>query len=88
MNDDQSTAPKVVLALEYKKIPELDEKPPSSPPFPEPTKVEMIDSETPVSEPPDLLVIFSPYFYLVSSWTFRVYRLKALLLLMMFSGIT
>ncbi|KAJ8617723.1 hypothetical protein MRB53_013909 [Persea americana] len=55
VNDDQSTAPKVVLALEYKKIPELDEKPPSSPPFPEPTKVKMIDSETPVSEPPDLL---------------------------------
>ncbi|XP_058112069.1 putative clathrin assembly protein At5g35200 [Magnolia sinica] len=48
--EDKSAAPKVVLALEYKKVPEVQEepKPPLSPP--EPVKVEV-----PVSEPSDLL---------------------------------
>ncbi|XP_077237948.1 putative clathrin assembly protein At5g35200 [Tasmannia lanceolata] len=43
-------SPKVILALEYKKTPEVQEKDVSSPPLPEPVKV-----KAPTSEPPDLL---------------------------------
>nr|DAD45005.1 TPA_asm: hypothetical protein HUJ06_003235 [Nelumbo nucifera] len=50
---DKIDAPKVVLAIEYKKAPEVQEERPPSPPKPEPGKV-----EAPVSEPPDLLVFF------------------------------
>lgn len=67
MNDDTNTASKVILALEFKKIPEVEEKPPPTPPSPEQTIEETIKVEAPVSEPPDLLVIFRPYFYLESS---------------------
>lgn len=55
---NQDGAPKVILAIEYKKGPEVQEKqipsPPPSEPEPEPVKV-----EAPVAEaPPDLLVTF------------------------------
>ncbi|KAF8393151.1 hypothetical protein HHK36_021392 [Tetracentron sinense] len=53
--DDKIAAPKVVLAIEYKKISEVQEVRPPSPPPPEPVKV-----ETPVSEPPDLLGLSDP----------------------------
>lgn len=55
MGDNKIAAPKEVLAIEYKKTPEEEEaRPLSTPPPPrEPVKV-----EAPVSEPPDLLVIF------------------------------
>ncbi|GAV88191.1 ANTH domain-containing protein [Cephalotus follicularis] len=51
--DNKIAAPKEILAIEYKKtpeVPEVQEKRPKSPPPPEPVKV-----ETPVVEPPDLL---------------------------------
>ncbi|XP_077216072.1 putative clathrin assembly protein At5g35200 [Tasmannia lanceolata] len=46
----EDKTPKVILALEYKKSPEVQDEPASSPPPPEPVKV-----EAPASEPPDLL---------------------------------
>ncbi|XP_010241584.1 PREDICTED: putative clathrin assembly protein At5g35200 [Nelumbo nucifera] len=52
---DKIDAPKVVLAIEYKKTPEVQEERPPSPPPPEPVKVE--DS---VSEQPDLLDLKDP----------------------------
>lgn len=54
--DDKNTAPKVVLAIEYKKVPEEEEeKPTPPPPPPEPIKV-----EAPISEPRDLLGLDDP----------------------------
>ncbi|KAF8400602.1 hypothetical protein HHK36_013901 [Tetracentron sinense] len=53
--DDKVVVPKVVLAIEYKKIPEVQEVRPSSPPPSEPVKV-----EAPISEPPDLLGLNDP----------------------------
>lgn len=54
---DKNASPKIVLALEYKKSPEVQEEahspsPAEPEPEPEPAKV-----EAPVAEPPDLLVI-------------------------------
>lgn len=48
--------PKAILAIEYKKNPDVKEENPESPPPPEP---ELVKVETPASEPPppDLLVI-------------------------------
>ena len=55
MGDNKLAAPTEVLAIEYKKAPEVEDvRPPSPsppPPEPEPEKV-----EAPVAEPPDLLV--------------------------------
>lgn len=48
-------APKVILAIEYEKDPEVQEKRPPSPPPPEPEAVKV---ETPAVQPPDLLVYF------------------------------
>ncbi|XP_058115613.1 putative clathrin assembly protein At5g35200 [Magnolia sinica] len=48
-------APKVVLALEYKKVPEMEVAPKASPPPPEPVKVDV-----PAIELPDLLVLDDP----------------------------
>ncbi|XP_059432299.1 putative clathrin assembly protein At5g35200 [Corylus avellana] len=48
--DNKIASPKEVLAIEYKKDPEVQEVRPPSPPPPEPVKV-----ETPVAEQPDLL---------------------------------
>lgn len=50
--------PKVILALEYKKAPEVQEARPPSPPSPEAKPVKV---EVPVVEPPDLLVILGNY---------------------------
>lgn len=58
MVDNKISAPKEVLAIEYKKTPELEESRPPSPPPPEPVK----EVEAPVAEPPDLLVIFRSVF--------------------------
>ncbi|XP_043699442.1 putative clathrin assembly protein At5g35200 [Telopea speciosissima] len=55
--NDKIAAPKVVLAIEYKKTPEVQEDLPSSPPPPEPEPVKV---EAPVSEPPDLLHLDNP----------------------------
>lgn len=50
--------PKVILAIEYKKTPEVKEvSPPSPPPAAEPVKVKV---EAPVVEPPDLLGLNDP----------------------------
>ncbi|KDO73482.1 hypothetical protein CISIN_1g009078mg [Citrus sinensis] len=49
--DNKVDAPKEMMAIEYKKTPEVEEAKPPSPPPPEPVKV-----EAPVVEPPDLLV--------------------------------
>lgn len=55
---EKSSSPKEVLAIEYKKEPEVkeekEERPPS-PPLPEPTK-----TEAPIVEPPDLLGLNDP----------------------------
>lgn len=50
--------PKAILAIEYKKNPDVKEENPESPPPPEP-EPEPVKVETPASEPPppDLLVI-------------------------------
>ncbi|XP_002531947.2 putative clathrin assembly protein At5g35200 [Ricinus communis] len=53
--ENKITAPKEVLAIEYKKEPEVKEEHPPSPPPPEPVKVEV-----PVVEPPDLLGLDDP----------------------------
>lgn len=54
MVNNKIASPKEVLAIEYKKPPEVQEARPESPPPPpaEPVKVEAA-----VTEPPDLLVI-------------------------------
>lgn len=61
VNDNKIASPKEVLAIEYKKTPEVqEERPPSPspPPPPEPVKV-----EAPAAQPPpDLLVIIAIYF--------------------------
>ncbi|KAJ4709060.1 Clathrin assembly protein [Melia azedarach] len=56
--DNKIAAPKEVLAIEYKKTPEVEveEAKPPSPPPPEPVKVE----PPPVVEPPDLLGLDDP----------------------------
>ncbi|KAM1155145.1 hypothetical protein EV1_025843 [Malus domestica] len=56
---DQVVAPKEILAIEYKKAPEEEARPPS-PPLPEPVKVEPVKVEAPVAEPPDLLGLNDP----------------------------
>ncbi|KAM0974382.1 hypothetical protein FF1_017602 [Malus domestica] len=56
---DQVVAPKEILAIEYKKAPEEEVRPPS-PPLPEPVKVEPVKVEAPVAEPPDLLGLNDP----------------------------
>lgn len=53
--DNKIDAPKEILAIEYKKTPEVEEAKPPSPPPPEPVKV-----EAPVVEPPDLLGLDDP----------------------------
>ena len=58
MVSEKLAAPKVVLQIENKKAPEVPEDHLPSPPPPEPVKV-----ETPVAEPPDLLVILSFFFH-------------------------
>ncbi|GMJ07526.1 hypothetical protein like AT5G35200 [Hibiscus trionum] len=55
---DQIDKPKEVLAIEYKKTPEVEEKRSPSPPPPEPEKVEKV--EEPVVEQPDLLNLNDP----------------------------
>ncbi|XVF48032.1 hypothetical protein PTKIN_Ptkin03bG0158000 [Pterospermum kingtungense] len=55
---DQVDKPKEVLALEYKKTPEVQEEHPPSPPLPEPEKV--VKVEEPIVEPPDLLGLNDP----------------------------
>ncbi|XP_022749633.1 putative clathrin assembly protein At5g35200 [Durio zibethinus] len=55
---DQVDKPKEVLAIEYKKTPEVQEERSPSPPLPEPEKVEKV--EEPVVEPPDLLGLNDP----------------------------
>nr|KJB64693.1 hypothetical protein B456_010G060800 [Gossypium raimondii] len=55
---DQADKPKEVLAIEYKKTPEEQEKRSPSPPPPEPEKVEKV--EEPIVEPPDLLGLNDP----------------------------
>ncbi|MBA0661564.1 hypothetical protein Goklo_005842 [Gossypium klotzschianum] len=56
--DQQADKPKEVLAIEYKKTPEEQEKRSPSPPPPEPEKVEKV--EEPIVEPPDLLGLNDP----------------------------
>ncbi|KAJ6958417.1 clathrin assembly protein [Populus alba x Populus x berolinensis] len=53
--DNKIAAPKEILAIEYKKEPEVKEERPPSPPPPEPVKV-----EEPVAQPPDLLGLDDP----------------------------
>ncbi|XVE63676.1 hypothetical protein DITRI_Ditri07aG0038600 [Diplodiscus trichospermus] len=55
---DQVDKPKEVLAIEYKKTPEVQEERSPSPPPPEPEKVEKV--EEPVVEPRDLLGLKDP----------------------------
>ncbi|XP_009363972.2 LOW QUALITY PROTEIN: putative clathrin assembly protein At5g35200 [Pyrus x bretschneideri] len=55
---DQVVAPKEILAIEYKKAPEEEARPPS-PPLPEPGN-EPVKVEAPVAEPPDLLGLNDP----------------------------
>ncbi|GMI97653.1 hypothetical protein like AT5G35200 [Hibiscus trionum] len=55
---DQADKPKEVLAIEYKKTPEVEEKRSPSPPPPEPEKVEKV--EEPIVEQPDLLNLNDP----------------------------
>ncbi|KAA3476878.1 ENTH/ANTH/VHS superfamily protein isoform 1 [Gossypium australe] len=57
VHKDQADKPKEVLAIEYKKTPEEQEKRSPSPP-PEPEKVEKV--EDPIVEPPDLLGLNDP----------------------------
>ncbi|KAB2620812.1 clathrin assembly protein [Pyrus ussuriensis x Pyrus communis] len=56
---DQVVAPKEILAIEYKKAPEEEARPPSPPP-PEPVKVEPVKVEAPEAEQPDLLGLNDP----------------------------
>ncbi|KAK8991277.1 hypothetical protein V6N11_062295 [Hibiscus sabdariffa] len=56
--DQQADKPKEVLAIEYKKTPEVEEKRSPSPPPPEPEKVEKV--EEPIVEQPDLLNLNDP----------------------------
>ncbi|KAH8481693.1 hypothetical protein H0E87_029255 [Populus deltoides] len=53
--DNKIASPKEILAIEYKKEPEVKEERPPSPPPPEPVKV-----EEPVVQPPDLLGLDDP----------------------------
>lgn len=53
--DNKIDAPKEILAIEYKKTPEVEEAKPPSPPPSEPVKV-----EAPAVEPPDLLGLDDP----------------------------
>ncbi|KAG6739971.1 hypothetical protein POTOM_057597 [Populus tomentosa] len=53
--DNKIAAPKEILAIEYKKEPEVKEERPPPPPPPEPVKV-----EEPVAQPPDLLGLDDP----------------------------
>ncbi|XWS70743.1 hypothetical protein CRYUN_Cryun03dG0074800 [Craigia yunnanensis] len=55
---DQVDKPKEVLAIEYKKTPEVQEERSPSPPLPETGKVEKV--EGPIFEPPDLLGLNDP----------------------------
>ncbi|KAJ9129550.1 hypothetical protein P3X46_033787 [Hevea brasiliensis] len=55
VSDNKIAAPKEILAIEYKKEPEVKEERPPSPPPPEPVKV-----EEPVVEQPDLLALDDP----------------------------
>ncbi|XWS27054.1 hypothetical protein CRYUN_Cryun26dG0083600 [Craigia yunnanensis] len=55
---DQVDKPKEVLAIEYKKTPEVQEEHSPSPPPPEPEKVEKV--KEPIVEPPDLLGLNDP----------------------------
>ncbi|KAK8604763.1 hypothetical protein V6N13_082237 [Hibiscus sabdariffa] len=55
---DEVDKPKDVLAIEYKKTPEVREERSPSPPPPEPEKVEKL--EEPIVEPPDLLGLNDP----------------------------
>ncbi|PIA51749.1 hypothetical protein AQUCO_01100548v1 [Aquilegia coerulea] len=54
---DKIAAPKEILAIEYKKTPEVETMRPLSPP---PTKNIEVESQVPVSEPPDLLGLNDP----------------------------
>lgn len=59
--DQVTDAPKITLALEYKKSPEVQEKSPPSPPPPEPESApEPAKVQAPVAEPPDLLGLNDP----------------------------
>ncbi|XVF34583.1 hypothetical protein REPUB_Repub18cG0071100 [Reevesia pubescens] len=58
VHKDQVDKPKEVLAIEYKKTPEVQEERPPSPPPSEPEKVEKV--EEPIVEPPDLLGLTDP----------------------------
>lgn len=58
MVSEKLAAPKVVLQIENNKAPEVPGDHPQSPPLPEQVKL-----ETPVVEPPDLLVILCFLFY-------------------------
>ncbi|KDP30243.1 hypothetical protein JCGZ_17025 [Jatropha curcas] len=55
--DNKIGAPKEVLAIEYKKEPEVKEEQPPSPPPSEPEKVE---APAPIVDPPDLLALDDP----------------------------
>ncbi|KAK3039989.1 hypothetical protein RJ639_027179, partial [Escallonia herrerae] len=55
----EDKAPKVVLAIEYKKAPEVQEKQTISPPPPE-LEEEPVKVEAPVAQPPDLLGLNDP----------------------------
>lgn len=57
--DNKITAPKEVLAIEYKKAPEVEEARPPSP-SPPPPEAEPVKVEAPVAEPPDLLGLNDP----------------------------
>ncbi|XP_038710999.1 putative clathrin assembly protein At5g35200 [Tripterygium wilfordii] len=57
--DNKISSPKEVLAIEYKKVPEVQEEHPPSPPPPEPVKVEA-PAPAPVAEPTDLLSLDDP----------------------------
>lgn len=57
---DKIASPKEVLAIEYKKAPEVQEERPASPPPPPPEPVKV---EAPVVEP-DLLVILKSCFFM------------------------
>ncbi|KAF5193607.1 Clathrin coat assembly protein [Thalictrum thalictroides] len=54
---DKIAAPKEILAIEYKKTPEVEAMRPLSPP---PTKNIEVEAQIPVSEPPDLLGLNDP----------------------------
>lgn len=57
--DNKIAAPKEVLAIEYKKEPEMKEEHPPSPP-PPPPEPEKVEAPAPVVEPPDLLGLNDP----------------------------